>query len=119
MKFNRNFKVQYKSEKLGIKSENRYLLYRIEPSELPFFKRLFCNKWQYVYNCVYTYHTKSSTCIHSPEDLIGMLFDYNEAVEFIKSHQTFGELADFLNKIAKEAKEHYDKISEPYKEWGF
>lgn len=114
MKFKRTYKVQYKSEELSIKSEKRYLLYRIDPSELSIWQRLFCNKWTYVYRQVYTY--KNTT--NSIEDLLGYLFSYDQAVAFIKSYRTFGDLNDFLHKIYSEATEHYNKITKISK-WDF
>lgn len=114
MKFERNLKVQYKSEKCGT-SNKRYLLYRFVPSELPLWKRIFCNDWRYIYNCAYTWKTKADEI----DDLLGMLFSYDEAVEFIEKHQTFGEVADFLNKVYAEAEQHYRKISNIDTRWNF
>ena len=117
MKYNRNLNVQYKSERLNILNDNRYLLYRIVPSELPLWKRIFCNGWRYVYKDVYTHKTKIST--RTVDDLLAMLFTYDEAVEFINNHKTFGELVDTLNSVYDKAVEHYNKIMSVDNRWNF
>ena len=114
MKFDRNLKVEYKSQKLTIPSENRYLLYRIVPSELPLWKRWFCNEWRYAYNDIYY----SLNSVKNIDDLFKYLFSYEEAVEFINTYKTYGELADFLNSLYKKAKERYNEIN-PKDKWKF
>ena len=118
MKFNRNFKVQYKSKRLTTPSDDyRYLLYRIVPSELPLWKRIFCNGWRYVYNDVFTHETEITT--KTIDDLLSTLFTYDEAVEFINSHKTYGELVDTLNSVYNKAEKLYNKIMSVNNRWDF
>ena len=42
-------KIQYKSQPLDATSNKRYLCFRIVPSELSWWKRIFKNPWLYVY----------------------------------------------------------------------
>jgi len=104
-----NLKVEYKSEKLITPSPYRRLLFRIIPSELSFFRRIFCNRWKYVY---FSYYPISG-CIGN---LTCTLFSYNEAKYFIEHHKTYGDVINHNNKIYKEYKQHHDL---KYDSWNF
>lgn len=115
MKFNRNLKVEYRSQSLLIPSKKRYLLFRIVPSELPLWKRLFCNGWKYAYNGIYEHKNRASDI----NDLLSKLFSYDEALKFMNTYKTFGELADYLNDVYAKAKKHYDEITPYDNRWNF
>lgn len=110
-------KVQYKSESLLINSNKRYLLYRIDPSELSWWKRTFKNPWRYVFKA-YTYVSRFDK---RPSDCLGFLFSVKEAREFIEKHNTYEELIDFLIEENNKAKINYNKAQEKYKKdrWDF
>lgn len=116
MKFNKNFKVQYKSKK-PLFGDFRYLLYRIVPSELPLWKRIFCNRWKYAYSIVYMYKPKEE--IRTVDNLLSKLFKYEEAVEFINNHKTYGEVVETLNSLYNKAVEQYNKIMYIDTRWNF
>ena len=73
-------KIQYKSEPLETISEKRYLLYRIDPSELTLWKRLFKNPWRYAFTA-YNYVSRFDK---GPGDCLRFLFSAREAHEFIE-----------------------------------
>ena len=98
-------KIQYKSEPLVIKSERRYLRYRIEPSELSWWNRTFKNPWRYVYK------SHSTVFLHDNEinDCLCFLFSPKEAQEIVDKFNTYEKLIDFL-------KIEYDKASDKFYE---
>ena len=49
MKYNRDYKVEFFLERTN--NPYRQIWYRIVPYELPFFKRIFSNKWRQMFNC--------------------------------------------------------------------
>lgn len=105
-------KIQYKSEPLDVKSEKRYLCYRIEPSELSWWTRTFKNPWKYVYK------SHSTVFRHDNEinDCLSFLFSAKEAQGIVEKYDTYEKLIDFLvieyNKASNkfyEAQEKYRK----------
>lgn len=48
-----------------------------------------------------------------------MLFTYNEAVEFINDHKTYGQLVETLNSIYDKAVKYYNKITSIDNRWNF
>lgn len=110
-------KIQYKSEPLEVKSEKRYLLYRIEPSELSWWKRTFKNQWRYVFKA---YNTVFSTD-KWPSDCLSFLFSAKEAREFVEKYNTYEKLIDFLIEENNKAKINYNKAQEKYNKdkWDF
>ena len=110
-------KLQYKSKSLLINSDKRYLLYRIDPSELSWWKRTFKNPWRYVFKA-YTYVSRFDK---RPSDCLGFLFSVKEAREFIEKHNTYEELIDFLIEENNKAKINYINAQEKYKKdrWDF
>ena len=117
MKYSNDFKVEYKSEELTIKSNNRCLKYRIVPSQLSFWQRLFCNEWHYVYKDVYTWKTRD--CANSVDDLLNMIFSYKEARTFVEEHQTLGEVVKHQNDVILHAKQHFDSFYGVKDVWDF
>lgn len=107
MKYPNDFKVEYKSEDLHIKSVNRYLKFRVVPSQLSLWQRLFCNKWHYVYKNVHTWRV---TGVDSVDELLNMIFSYKDARTFIAEHQTWGEIVRHQNDVILQAKQHFDSI---------
>lgn len=107
MKYPNDFKVEYKSEELSVKSDNRYLKFRIVPSQLSLWQRLFCNKWHYAYKNAFTWR---STTIDSADELLNMIFSYKEAKTFIEEHQTWGEIVRHQNYVILLARQHFDSI---------
>ena len=84
MKYNLSNKVIFKTKPLTIKSEYRHVYYKIEPSELPWFKRTFCNPWRLMF--------------HSYRCYVGTneLFSSDDYREEIKPLKTFGEVSNYL-----------------------
>ena len=113
-------KIQYKSEPLAIKSEKRYLLYRIDPSELSWWKRTFKNPWRYAYSGA---HSVVYSTDERPSDCLTYLFSAKEADEFIKKYDTYEKLIDFLAAQYDNAKTKYYNAQMKYKNendrWNF
>lgn len=96
-------KIQYKSKPLDIESEKRYLLYRIDPSELPWWKRVFRNPWRKVFRS-YSVVSESDKCVN---DCLCFLFKPNEARDVVDKCGTYGELIEFLHMEYKKASDMY------------
>lgn len=105
MKYPNDFKIEYKSEELSIKSDNRYLKFRIVLSQLSLWQRLFCNKWHYVYKNAFAWKY-----VNSVDELLNMIFSYKEAKTFIEEHQTWGEIVKHQNDVILQARQHFDSI---------
>ncbi len=105
MKYPNDFKIEYKSEELSIKSDNRCLKFRIVPSQLSLWQRLFCNKWHYVYKNAFLWRAADSV-----DELLNMLFNYEEARAFVMKHQTWGEIVKHQNDVYLQAKQRFDVI---------
>lgn len=103
-------KIRYKSEPLEIKSEKRYLLYRIEPSELSWWKRVFKNPWRYAFRA-YNYVARTDKGVN---DCLAFLFSKEEATEFIEKYDTYEKLIDFLIKELNKAKSKFYEAQEKY-----
>jgi len=114
MKYLNNLKVEYKSEELNIKSDNRYLKFRIVPSQLSLWQRLFYNKWHYVYKNIFVHKLAS---VNSADELLNMIFSYNEARTFITEHQTWGEIVKHQNDVILQARQHFNSIRD--EKWDF
>ena len=104
-------KLQYKSESLVIKTAKRRLLYRIDPSELSWWKRTFKNPWRYVY----TAYRHVSYLDDNVNDCLKFLFTTNEAHDIIEKYDTYEKLICFLNIEYNKALERYHKAQEKYK----
>lgn len=104
-------KVQYKSEKLSIKSDKRYLLYRIDPSELSWWKRKFKNPWKYAFYKSYNFVMRYDNSIN---DCLKFLFTAKEAQEFVEKYDTYEKLIDFLETEYKKASNMYHEAQEKY-----
>jgi hypothetical protein len=105
-----DMKLQYKSKPLEIKSEKRYLLYRVEPSELTWWQRIFKNPWRYAF----TAYNNVLSSDNSVNDCLCYLFDSEEANEFIAEYDTYEKLADFLTEEYNKAKSKYYEAQEKY-----
>lgn len=112
-------KIQYKSQLVDIKSDKRYLLYRIIPTELSWFKRIFNNPWRYVYT---TFNVVFRTD-NSINDCLRFLFSEKEANEIISKYDTYEKITDFLTSEFNKAKTLYNEAQEKYvnqnKSWKF
>lgn len=111
-------KVQYKSKPLEVKSEKRYLLYRIEPSELSWWKRTFKNPWRYAFKA---YNVVLLSIDKGPGDCLSFFFSAEEAHEFAEKYDTYEKLINFLIEENNKAKINYNKAQEEYKKdrWDF
>jgi hypothetical protein len=112
-------KLQYKSKPLEVKSDNRYLLYRIEPSELSWWNRIFKNPWRYAFKAYNSYECRISD--KGPNDCLSFFFKAREAHEFVERYDTYEKLIDFLMAELNKAKINYNKAQEIYKKerWDF
>lgn len=110
-------KLQYKSKPLEIKSEKRYLCYRIDPSELSWWKRTFKNPWKYAFKA----YNITLSANKGLSDYLGFLFSVKEAREFIEKYDTYEKLIDFLIEENNKAKINYNKAQEKHKKdrWNF
>lgn len=86
MKYNLNNKVIFKTRKIDGASYFRRVLYKIEPSELSWFKRTFCNPWRIMI------HAYKSSPGHSN------FFDAETYKNEVRCLSTFGEVCDYLNR---------------------
>jgi len=111
-------KIQYKSQPLDIKSEKRYLLYRIDPSELSWWKRIFKNPWRYVFKA---YNVVLLSIDNGPNDCLSFFFSAEEAREFAEKYDTYEKIIDFLSAEYNKAKNKYYEAQEKYKKdkWDF
>ena len=110
-------KIQYKSKPLEVKSEKRYLCYRIDPSELSWWQRTFKNPWRYAFTAYNTVFISNK----GPSDCLRFLFSAKEACEFVEKYDTYEKLFDFLIEENNKAKINYNKAQEKYKKnrWDF
>ena len=99
MKYPINAKVEFKTVGISIDTHKpRYVYYRIVPSELGFFKRVFCNPWKRMYHAF-----KYWSCydfFYSPKQ-------YNLEIAPLN---TFGDVCDYLEKQHNLAKEVERKL---------
>ena len=103
-------KIQYKSQPLSIKSEKRYLLYRIVPSELSWWKRAFKNPWRYVY-------VSRTIVLRTDDDVndcLRFLFFPKEANEIVSKYDTYEKIIDFLTLEFNKAETMWNEAQEKY-----
>ena len=99
MKYPIDAKVEFKTIGLLIDArKTRYVYYRIVPSELGFFKRVFCNPWRCMYHAF-------SYC--SGYDLLYTPKEYNLEIAPLN---TFGDVCDYLEKEHNLAEEVARKL---------
>ena len=103
-------KVQYKSEPLDVKSEKRYLCFRIVPSELSWWKRIFKNPWRYAY----TTNLIVLSCDNSVHDCLCFLFCPEEANYIASKYYTYEKITEFLASELNKAKAMWDESQEKY-----
>ena len=106
-------KIQYKSQPLSIESENRYLLYRIDPCELSWWKRTFKNPWRYTFTS-YKYMPIISTSVN---DYLCFLFSPEEANEFVSKYNTYEKIITFLTEELNKAKSRFYKAQAKNNSW--
>ena len=97
MKFNRDLKVEITLDDRPY-SDYRAVFYRVVPSELPLFKRWFCNPWRQFYHGLKLF---SGTFDRYDKDRY-----YNEVAVL----KTWGDVCDYL-------KEQDEIIGRSGKEW--
>lgn len=104
MKYNRDYKVEFFLERTN--NPYRQIWYRIVPYELPFFKRIFSNKWRQMFNC----------CEYSEEPF--NLFSPEAYKDIVSRLKTYGDVRDYLdeqiNILTKEEREMQENID---REW--
>lgn len=85
-KFRCDAKIEYRTLPLEYENngELRYLQFRICPSELNWWQRIFQNKWRDVF-CAYKYFSG-----YNP------LFNVKDAKLIISKYKTWGDICDFL-----------------------
>ena len=104
-------KIQYKSEPLNVKSNKRYLCFRIVPSELSWWKRTFKNPWRYVYSANSVVFSFDS----SVHDCLNFLFSPEEANEIVSKYDTYEKITDFLTSELNKAESRWNEAQEKYR----
>ena len=109
-------KVQYKSEE-RVPFEKRYVWYRKDLSDVPWWKRMFIrNPWRKVY-CSYNVCVPSDKTI---EDCLQVLFNSCEANEIAEKYTTVEELEKFLSEeYVKAEKLLKENLKKTYGDWRF
>lgn len=103
-------KIQYKSEPLDVKYPNRYLRFRIVPSELSWWKRIFKNPWRYVYSA----NSAVFGSDDSVHDCLNFLFSLKEADAIASKYDTYEKITNFLNTEFNKAKTLWNEAQEKY-----
>lgn len=104
-------KIQYKSQPLDVKYDNRYLRFRIVPSELSWWKRIFKNPWRYVYSvnsAVFSFDSSVYDCLN-------FLFSPEEANEIVSKYDTYEKITDFLTSELNTAESKWNEAQEKYR----
>lgn len=103
-------KIQYKSEPLDVKYPNRYLRFRIVPSELSWWKRIFKNPWRYVYSA----NSAVFGSDDSVHDCLNFLFSLKEANAITFKYDTYEKITEFLNSELNKAESMWNAAQEKY-----
>ena len=103
-------KIQYKSEPIDVKYDNRYIRFRIVPSELSWWKRIFKNPWRYVYSANSVVFSFDS----SVHDCLNFLFSLEEANEIVSKYDTYEKITDFLTSELNKAESKWNEAQEKY-----
>ena len=103
-------KIQYKSQPLDVKYDNRYIRFRIVPSELSWWKRTFKNPWRYVYSTNSVVFSFDS----SVHDCLNFLFSLEEANEIVSKYDTYEKITDFLTSELNKAESKWNEAQEKY-----
>ena len=104
-------KIQYKSQPLDVTSNKRYLCFRIVPSELSWWKRIFKNPWLYVYTA-YPIVFSTDRSVH---DCLCFLFSPEEANEIVSKYDTYEKITDFLTSELNTAESKWNEAQEKYR----
>lgn len=104
-------KIQYKSRPLCVEFDERDLFYRIDPSELSWWKRTFKNPWRNVYRSC-NFVLDSNTCT---KDCLRFLFSAEEANELASKYDTYEKITDFLTAEYNKAVNMYREVQEKYR----
>jgi len=105
-------KLQYKSKPLEIKSDKRYLLYRIDPSELSWWQRTFKNPWRYAFTAYGIVHRSDNEVT----DCLCYLFASKKANEFVAKYDTYEKLIEFLTEELNKAESKFYEAQVKYRE---
>ena len=103
-------KIQYKSEPLDVKSETRYLCFRIVPSELSLWKRIFKNPWRYAY----TARPNVFSSDNSVHDCLSFLFYPETANDIASTYDTYEKITEFLTSELNKAEAMWNESQEKY-----
>ena len=103
-------KIQYKSEPLDVKSEKRYLCFRIVPSELSWWKRIFKNPWRYAYTARPVVFSSDS----SVHDCLSFLFYPETANDIASTYDTYEKITEFLTSELNKAESMWNAAQEKY-----
>lgn len=103
-------KIQYESEPLDVKYPNRYLRFRIVPSELSWWKRIFKNPWRYVYSA----NSAVFGSDDSVHDCLNFLFSLKEANAIASKYDTYEKITDFLTSELNKAEAMWNTAQEKY-----
>ena len=87
MEYNKDWKIEIKLDGISYK-DLRKIYYRILPSELTWWQRLFCNKWQPFFHGYESVHG------------VGQFFDRHRYCKQIKPLQTYGDVDKYLREQA-------------------
>ena len=109
-------KVEYKSEE-RFPFENRYVWYRKDLSDVPWWKRLFMsNPWRKVYRS----YTVCTTHDNTIEDCLKFVFWADEANEIADKYTTVEELEKFLSEeYAKAERMLHKHLKDTFRDWRF
>ena len=106
IKYNIDAKVEYKTSKLysyySTDNKHREVYFRIVPSDLGFFKRVFCNPWRQVYKAYH--YCRGLDTLYTPKE-------YNTLVKQVK---TFGNMCDYLEEQNKLIHERYIEFKQEH-----
>lgn len=103
-------KIQYESEPLDVKYPNRYLRFRIVPSELSWWKRIFKNPWRYVYSA----NSAVFGSDDSVHDCLNFLFSLKEANAIASTYDTYEKITEFLTSELNKAESMWNAAQEKY-----
>ena len=104
-------KIQYKSQPLDVKYDNRYIRFRIVPSELSWWKRTFKNPWRYVYSANSVVFSFDS----SVHDCLSFLFYPETANDIASTYDTYEKITDFLTSELTKAESKWNEAQEKYR----
>ena len=93
---NKNLKIEYSTRRNTDKSLYRYVFWRVVPSELGIFRRLFCNPWREIY--MYDSNGYSND-LFSASEYKALVNSCKTVGDVIERDQKFRRLQDSIWKI--------------------